>query len=156
MRLAARTLARAPGFSTGVVVIIALGVGANSAVFTALDQTVLRSIPYRDPPRLAMLWEDFSAFGVPKQRVSPGTYLDWKRRSQAFEQIAAYGHDTRNLSGNGSPEEVQGLRVTANLIPLLGVPPLLGRTFSPDEEGPDTREVVLSYRLWQRRYGGDR
>ena len=155
MRLAMRALARAPGFSVAVVIIIALGVGANSAVFTALDQTVIRSIPYRDPACLVMLWEDFSAFGVPKQRVSPGTYLDWRRRSQVFEGMAAYGGDSRNLSGNGSPEEVQGVRVTATLIPLLGVSPLLGRTFSPDEEGPGTRAVVLSYRLWQRRSGGD-
>ena len=99
LRLAVRLLTRSPGFTLAVVVVMALGIGANAAVFTALDQTVIRSLPYRDPGRLVMVWEDYSAFGVPKTRVSPGTFLDWRRRTQAFAELAANGAETTNLSG---------------------------------------------------------
>src|SRR6516162_9096203 len=111
LRLAVRLLTRSPGFTLAVVVVMALGIGANSAIFTALDQTVIRPLPYRDPGRLAMVWEDSSAFGAPnKQRVSPGTFLDWRRRTQAFAELAAHGAVTTNLSGTGAPEEVFGQR----------------------------------------------
>lgn len=156
LRYALRLLARSPGFTIAVVVVLALGIGANSAIFTALDRTVIRPLPYSDPDRLAAVWEDFSAFGSPKSRVSPATFIDWKKRNQAFLDMAAYGVRSADLSGGGAPEEVQGLAVTANLFPLLGVSPLLGRTFDKSEETPETRAVVLSYRLWQRRYAGDR
>jgi hypothetical protein len=121
IRHSLRVLRRAPGFALAVIVILALGIGANSALFTALDQTVIRPLPYANPDRLVMLWEDFSAFGVPKQRVSPGTFMDWKRNTQALEEIAAYGGRVFNLSGGGPPEEVFGEGVTANLLPMLGV-----------------------------------
>jgi putative ABC transport system permease protein len=156
LRYALRLLSRAPGFTLAVVVVLALGIGANSAIFTVLDKTVIRPLPYADPDRLAMLWEDFSAFGSPKNRVSPGTFFDWRKRNQVFEEIAAYGGPRNmDLASGGAPEEVWGPAVTANLIPMLGIRPLLGRTFSADEEGPETKAVVLSYRLWRRRFGGD-
>jgi putative ABC transport system permease protein len=156
LRYALRLLSRAPGFTLAVVVVLALGIGANSAIFTVLDKTVIRPLPYADPDRLAMLWEDFSAFGSLKNRVSPGTFFDWRKRNQVFEEIAAYGGPRNmDLASGGAPEEVWGPAVTANLIPMLGIRPLLGRTFSADEEGPETKAVVLSYRLWQRRFGGD-
>ena len=155
LRHSIRLLRRAPGFALAVVGALALGIGANTAIFSALDQTVIRPLPYRQPDRLAMLWEDFSAFGVPKGRVSPATFLDWRRRTRTFEQVAAYaGPRNMDVSGGGPPEEVLGMSVTANLLPLLGVPPLAGRTFSQSEEGPDRKVIVLSYRLWQRRFGG--
>ncbi len=150
-----RLLRRAPGFAIAVMVILGLGIGANSALFTALDRTVNRPLPYANSDGLVMLWEDFSAFGVPKQRVSPGTFMDWKRQTRAFDEIAAYGAREFNLSGGGPPEEVSGEGLTANLLPMLGVPPMLGRTFTPDEDAPGNRTVVLSYRLWKRRFGGD-
>jgi hypothetical protein len=107
IRYALRLLARAPGFTIAVIAVLALGIGANSAIFTLLDRTVIRPMPYAQPDRLAMLWEDFSAFGKPrKQRVSPATFLDWRRRSQVFEGIAAYGASTMDLSGGGPPEQV--------------------------------------------------
>ena len=155
LRYAVRLLRRAPGFSLAVVVVLALGIGANSAIFTALDKIVIRPLPYPDSDRLAVLWEDYSAFGTPKQRVSPATFLDWRKRNQVFAALGAYGGSSSDLSAGGPPEQVQGQRVTSNLLPLLGVPPLLGRTFSSGEEGPETKAVVLSYRLWQRRFGGD-
>ena len=90
LRYAFRVLSRAPGFTFAVVSVLALGIGANSAIFSALDQIVIRPLPYADPDRLVTLWEDFSSFGVAKNRVSPATFLDWRRRSQAFEDVAAY------------------------------------------------------------------
>jgi putative ABC transport system permease protein len=155
IRHSLRLLRRAPGFALAVIVILGIGIGTNSALFSALDHIVIRPLPYANPDRLAMLWEDFSAFGVPKERVSPGTFMDWKKRTRAFDEIAAYGGRVFDLSGGGSPEEVLGEGVTANLLPMLGVPPLLGRTFTPDEDAPGNKTVVLSYRLWKRRFGGD-
>jgi predicted permease len=155
VRYAVRILARSAGFTFGVVTVLALGIGSNAAIFSALDQTVIRPLPYHDPSKLVMLWEDFSAFGVPRSRVSPGTFLDWKKRTRAFDEIAAYAIRGFDLAGGGRPEQVLGLAVTSNLLPLLGVQPLLGRTFASNEEGPETKAVVLSYRLWQRRFGGD-
>lgn len=146
---------RAPGFALAVVVILALGIGANSALFTAVDRTVIRPLQYANPDRLTLLWEDYSAFGASKLRVSPGTFIDWKKRTHTFDQLAAYGLRAFDLSGGGPPEEVPALGVTANLLPMLGVPPLLGRTFTPDEDAPGNKAVVLGYGLWKRRFGGD-
>jgi putative ABC transport system permease protein len=156
LRYALRGLCKAPGFTLAVVLVLALGIGSNSAIFSALDQTVIRPLPYPHPDRLTMVWEDFSAFGAPRNRVSPATFRDWGRRSRLFETLAAYaGPRNLDLAGSGPPEEILGQSVTANLIPLLGVPPLLGRTFTADEEVPEVSVVVLSYRLWQRRFGTD-
>ena len=156
IRYALRLLSKGPGFTVAVLIVIALGIGSNSAIFTLLDKTVIRPLPYGDSDRLAMLWEDFSAFGTPKQRVSPATFLDWRRRNQVFEEMGAWLGSAMNLAGSGAPEQVLGVGITSNLIPMLGVSPVVGRTFSATEEAPGIREVVLSYRLWQRRYGGDR
>src|SRR5215469_2142647 len=98
VRHSLRLLHRSPGFAAAVIVILALGIGANSALFTALDRTVIRPLPYANPDRLTVLWEDFSAFGVPRQRVSPGTFVDWKKRAKAFDEIAAYRYRAFNLS----------------------------------------------------------
>src|SRR6266849_197090 len=155
VRYAIRLFSRAPGFALAVMVVIALGIGANSAIFTALDNTIIRPLPYADPERLTMLWEDFSAYGVPKNRVSPATFLDWRKRTQVFESLAAFGGRMMNLTGGSEPEEVLGQAATANLFPLLGVAPFVGRTFTSDEEGPAIRAVVLGYGLWQRRCRGD-
>ena len=156
LRFGARMLRKNPAFTAIAVLTLALGIGANTAIFSVVDKTIIRPLPYPQPDRLITLWEDFSAFGVPRQRVSPGTFLDWKRRSQTFADLAAYaGSKNINLSGDGPPEEVFAQSVTANLIPLLGIRPLLGRTFSSHEEGPAAKLVVLSFPLWQRRFGGD-
>src|SRR5580704_4052127 len=157
IRYALRVLGRAPGFTFTVVLVLALGIGANSAIFSAVDTALIRPLAYRDPGHLAMLWEDFSAFGVPKNRVSPATFLDWGKRSQTFEEIAAYaGPATMALggsaAGSGTPEEVIGQSVTWNLLSMLGISPVAGRTFLKQEEHPDSDVVVLSHGLWQRRF----
>src|SRR5262245_56553903 len=156
VRFAARRLARTPLYTLAVVAVMGLGIGANAAVFTALDQTVIRPLPFRQPERLVMLWEDFSALGrPPKQRVSPATFLDWRAQSRSFDAMGAYGLVSKTLTGGAAPREVLGARVTADLMPLVGVSPLLGRTLSADEESLTEGPVVLGYGLWQGQYGGD-
>jgi putative ABC transport system permease protein len=154
LRHAVRVFCKSPQFTAAVLLVLALGIGSNSAIFSVLDKTVIRPLAYADPDRLVMVWEDFSAFGVPKSRVSPATMTDWRARSATLEQIGAYAGPMENaLFGGGTPEQVLGLSVTSNLLRVLGVQPLAGRTFVNGEEGG--KLVVLSYRLWQRRFGGD-
>ena len=155
LRFAVRLLRKAPGFTVSVVALLGLGIGANASVFSALDQTIIRPLPYADPDRLAMVSEDFSAFGMPKNRVSPATFFDWKRRTRAFADLAALRLSQMNLAESGAPEEVLGAAVTSNLLPLVGVQPLTGRVPLAEEEAPGHRVVVLSERLWRRRFNGD-
>jgi putative ABC transport system permease protein len=155
VRFALRLLRKAPGFTISVIAVLALGIGANASVFSALDQTVIRPLPYVDPDHLALLSEDFSAFGMPKNRVSPATFFDWKRRTRAFANLATWRVSTMNLSGTGAPEQVVGAAITANLLPLVGVPALAGRVLEAAEEAPSHRVVVLSERLWRRRFNAD-
>jgi predicted permease len=156
IRLAVRALAKTPGYSAAVIVVLMLGIGANSAVFSALDQIVIRPLPYADPDRLAAVWEDFSALtGTPKARVSPATYFDWQKRNRSYSDLAAYRSSGLTVTGDGEPEALSGIAATANLIPMLGVRPLMGRIFTADEEQPGNRLVVISHRLWRRRLAGD-
>src|ERR1051325_7597564 len=99
IRFALRVLRKAPGFTIAVIVVLALGIGANSAIFTALDRTVIRPLPYMDPDRLVTIWEDFTAFGTPKTRVSPATFFDWRKRSEFFDQMGGYVVRSADLSG---------------------------------------------------------
>ena len=156
LRYALRVFSRAPGFSLTVIFILALGIGVNSAIFSVIDRALIRPLPYSDPDHLAVLWEDFSAFGVAKNRMAPANFVDLKRMNRTFQDIGAYtGPLEMDLAGSGPPEEVLGISTTANVLGLLGVVPILGRTFIPEEEHEDSNFVVLSYRLWQRRYNGD-
>ena len=155
IRYAVRAVVKTPGYSAAVMVVLMLGIGANAAMFSALDQVVIRPLPFEAPDRLAAVWEDFSAFGTPKQRVSPGTFFDWQRRTRAFSALAAYHSSGFTLTGDGEPEALTGIAATANLIPTLGVQPLIGRTFTGAEEKPGVRLVVISHRLWQRRFQRD-
>lgn len=155
LRFAGRLFRRAPAFSVSVIAVLALGIGANAAVFSAVDRVLIRPLPFGRPQRLAMLWEDFSAFGMPKNRVSPATFFDWRRRTRTFADLAAWRVTDVNVTESAAPERVLGAATTANLLPLLGVRPMLGRTMTVDEEGPGHSVVVLSYGLWQRRLAGD-
>jgi predicted permease len=155
VRRAVRSLIKTPAYSMAVVAVLTLGIGANTAVFSAIDQILIRPLPYHDPDRLAAIWEDFSAFGTPRQRVSPGTFFDWQKRNRSFSELAAYHSSGLTATGDGEPEALDGIAATANLIPALGVRPLLGRTFIREEESPGNRIAVISHRLWQRRLAGD-
>jgi predicted permease len=155
LRFAARTLRRNIGFTTAAVLTLALGIGANAAIFSVVNAVLLRPLPYADADRLAMVWGWYDGFG--KTTTSLPDFRDLRERTKAFSQLAARHGTVFNLTGQGEPEQLQADRVTANFFPMLGVRPMLGRAFLPDEErvGGNDDVVVLSYGLWQRRFGGE-
>jgi predicted permease len=152
---ACRLLRESPGYSAAVFAVLTLGIGANAAVFSALDQVVLRPLPYPDSDRLASVWEDFSAFGTPRIRVSPATFFDWQRRARVWSSLAAYRLSGLTLTREGDPDALSGIAATSNLLPMLGVNPSFGRTFSGADDHPGSRVVVISDRLWRRRLASD-
>jgi putative ABC transport system permease protein len=150
VRLAGRTLARAPGFTIAAVLALALGIGATTAIFSVVDAVLLRPLPYDEPDRLAVIFNrGFSA-------VSPANFLDWRRQASRLSAMGAAEAWGTNLGGGDRAERLEGVHVTAGLLPMLGVRPLLGRLFVPEEDNPGrSHVVVLNHRLWQRRFGGD-
>ncbi len=155
VRHALRLFARRPAFTLVVVLTLALGIGANTAIFSVIHAVLLRPLPYRDPGRLAMLWSEDPAHGLAEGRVSLLNFADWKSRSHTFEDMTFFMGQTFLLgSKDGPPERMRSARVQADFFPLLGVAPLLGRVFSAAEERQGERVVVLSYGLWQRQFGG--
>jgi putative ABC transport system permease protein len=155
LRYGARMLRQAPVFGAIAVVALALGIGANAAIFSMLDALVLRPLPYRGAERVVVVWEDVTFAGFPKNTPAPGNYFEWKKRNTVFTEVAATRGAAANLTADGAPEQVFGRRVTANLFSVLGVAPILGRTFTEQEERTNPNLVILSYGLWQRRYAGD-
>ena len=157
LRYAARMLLRAPGFAAVAIVTLALGIGANSAIFSIISALLVRPVVFDDVDRLVWLWERAPRLGIERGPVSPADFLDWKNQSRAFENMAAYqGWDT-NLSGSTRPERLHGFLVSPAFFQLLRVRPALGRTFSQEEGEPGRDDVViLSHGLWQRSFGGDR
>ena len=157
VRYAFRTLRKNPGFTAVVLLTLALGIGANAAMFSVVNAVVLRPLPYRDAAQLVVVWGNLHRPGVTEIPASAGEFVDYRERSQVFEQIAAYDTLDFNLTGAGDPERIDGAIVSPSLFPLLGVAPELGRTFLPHEERPgEDRVIVLSHRLWERRFGADR
>lgn len=170
LRYAARILRRSPGFAAVVALTLALGIGANTAIFSVVYAVMFRPLPYADPGRLVAIWEtrsdiDPSRFPDPKgaaamfQRWPPSNrvFARWKTQNRSFERIAGFGSWTATLTGGGAPERPQGLTVTPDFFPLFGARPMLGRTFLPDEDQAGNDEVVvLGHGLWQRRFGSDR
>ncbi len=149
-RYGARTLLRAPVFSLVAVVTLALGIGANTAIFSVVNAVLLRPLPYRDADRLVV------ALHGGADPVAPANYIDWRDQSRSFQAMAAAEYWSANLTGSEAPEHLLGLRVTPNLLPMLGVDPLLGRQFAAGEDRQGAEhEVVLGYRLWQRLFNGD-
>ena len=157
LRYALRMLLKKPGFTAIAVLTLALGIGANTAIFSVVDAVLLRSLPYPDAERLVMLWSTMQAQGVPTSGSAMPDYREWRDRSQSFEALGGFYYGDFNLSGaNREPARVQGAYVTANLFPVLGIAPALGRGFSSEEEQfGNHRVALLSNALWQRRYGAD-
>src|SRR5216110_3684864 len=155
LRYALRTLAKNPAFTSIAIVAIALGIGANTVIFSAVNAVLLRPLPFKNPEQLVMVWENATHAGFPKNTPSPPNFLDWQRQNTVFTGMAAMSEHSFNLTGVGEPERLDGRRVSANLFDLLGVPAVLGRTFVPDDDRPGTHVVLLSYSLWQRRFGSD-
>jgi hypothetical protein len=158
VRYGFRTLLRQRGFLAAAVLTLALGVGANTTIFSVINATILKPLPFVDSDRLVLVWETFGTGPDNKNIISAPNFWDFQRQTHSFEAIAIFGSGGGyNLSAAGQePEAVAGLRVSAGFFSILGAKPLLGRTFTPEEELLSrAREVVLSYGLWKRRYGGD-
>jgi putative ABC transport system permease protein len=158
LRYGSRMLVKTPGFTLVVVITLALGVGANTAIFSVINGVLLRPLAFHDPDRLFMLWTDSPAWsiGFHELPATPADLPEWRANATSFEQIAAFVSYPGNLSDTGEPERVSWVQASANLLPMLGVQPLLGRHFSTEEEQPGRDSVaIISYALWQRRFGGD-
>lgn len=156
LRYGIRTLMKSPGFVAVAVITLALGIGANTAIFSVVNTVLLRPLPYKEPNRLvafrSLKLQTGENFGV-----SPADFVDWQQQTRAFEQISLYTFGAFSFKDTEHPEQVPGARVSTNFFQTLGVQPYLGRTFSAEEgllNGPSA--IVLSYKLWQRRFGGDR
>ena len=157
LRYAGRILRKYPGFSLAIILTAALGIGANVTIFSVLDAVVLEPLPYKDPDRLVRLSESNVGQSHAESPVSVPNFQDWQRQQSSFEEVSALELATFNLTGRGEPQRVAAARISANLVPMLGVGPALGRTFLPEEEKPGSNKVVLlSDALWQKQFGGDR
>src|ERR1700730_9857287 len=154
LRYGARMLARGPGFTAVAVIALALGIGANTAIFSVVNAVLIRSLPYRDADKLVVVWE--KSRKNDQNVVNPANFMDWSEQNNVFTEMAATFDRNAVMVGDGEPEEVASQFATTNLFSMLGVYPILGRTFRPEYSKPDQpRVVVLSYGLWQRRFGGD-
>jgi predicted permease len=161
----ARGLRKSPGFTIAVVLTLALGIGGNTAIFSVVDQLLLRPLPYPDGDKLMMVHETIDrafgggaapATGPTRASASPANWLDWQRDSKTFQTLAAWRTTAWTLTGVGEPSRLNVQLVSSEFFPLLAVRPLLGRTISAADDRPDApRVVVLSHRLWQGRFGGD-
>jgi putative ABC transport system permease protein len=154
LKYGARMLAKSPGFTAVAVIALALGIGANTAIFSVVNAALLRPLPYPDADKLVIVWE--KSRRNDQNTINPANFMDWSEQNNVFTDMAATFDRSAVLVGDGEPEEIPAQIATNNLFSLLGVDALLGRTFSPDDGKPEQpRVVILSYGLWQRRFGGD-
>jgi predicted permease len=156
LRHTARSLSRSPGFAATAILVTALGIGATTATFSILDHVLIRPLPFPEPERLVRLWQDQSFRGYREMELSPPNYRDWKSRNRSFEAMGATMGFSANLVGRGEPRRLDGERATADLFPLLGVKPALGRAFSAeDDRGGAPGTIVLSDALWKSQFAAD-
>src|SRR3954469_22347149 len=156
LRYSLRLLRKSPGFTAIAVATLALGIGANTAIFSAVDAVLIRPLPYTDPDRVVLVWEENLAANFPRNTPAPANFADWARMSRSFAGLAATRSGSASLTGDGVPEQIRGRRVTANFFDVLGVRPAIGRTFTAEEDRTAAPVVVISDGLWKRRYGADR
>ncbi len=155
LRYAIRNLHRSPGFTGLTVLIMALGIGANSAIFAVVNAVLLRPLPYRDPSRIVLIDETVPRLtreGIP---ATPQDVLEFQRNSKVFAAVAGFTSNDADLTGQGQPERLKGMRVSAELFDVLGVQAMIGRGFTQAEDRPGSGVAVISYSLWQRRFGAD-
>jgi putative ABC transport system permease protein len=149
-----RMVRRSPGFAVTAAIIVSLGIGATTAAFSVTDFVLLRPLPFPEPDRLVKLWERTPGYG--HMELSAANYRDWKQGSTVFESLGLYHSAASNLVGTSEPLRLEGAAVSADLFPTLGVQPMIGRSFTVEDDrdgAPGT--VVLSYRLWRSQFGGD-
>ena len=149
VRYALRTMRRTPAFTAAAVLSLAIGVGANTAIFSVASALLLRPLPYRDADRLAILWNRSPGLGITEDWFSTAQYFDIKSAESGFEDVAIAIGANYNLTGDGEPERIGTIRVSSNLLPLLGVGPVLGRFFEPSEDSPGrTGAAILGHGTW--------
>ena len=154
VRYVARTLGRTPGFAVTAVLVVAIGIGATTAAFSVTDFVLLRPLPFADPDTLVKVWE--KPTGYSRMELSPANYRDWKNAAASFDAWSAYSMTSVNLIGAGDPLRVDAAGISADLLPTLGVQPLIGRRFTAQDDREDAAgTVMLSYRLWQTAFGGN-
>lgn len=154
VRYAARVLRKSPGFTIVAVLMLALGIGANVSLFSIVNTVLLQPLPFSDPSRLVMLWESLPQIGSPRIPFSAPDFKFVEHGQKSFVTVGAFQNKAFDISGQGEPDRVIGARVSASIFPMLGVEPIVGRYFTAQEDGPGKNVVILSYGLWQRRYGG--
>ena len=151
-----RSLAKSPFFTLIVVLTIALGTGANSAIFSIVNGVLLRPLPFPEADRVVMLWETEKGQEGKKVPVAPADYFDWREQAETFESMAGFHPWSASLTGQEEPERISGAAVAAEFFEVLQIQPALGRFFTPEEDRPGAEPVVvLSHGIWQRRFGGD-
>ena len=156
LRLAVRSLIRAPGLTVVAVLCLALGIAATASTFTMVRAALVRPLPYRDADRLVAVYVARTDRSETRINISYHDYHNWRTSNQTLQDVGLWTWSTITIASADESERVEAGLVTANLFPLLGVSPVLGRHFTPDEEAPGTRVIQLGYGLWQRRFGGDR
>src|ERR1043166_1594914 len=154
LHYAFRMLLKNPVVTLVAVITLALGIGANTAIFSVVNGVLLRPLPYKNPDRLVAIWENVPGHG--RWRAAPANFFDWKKQTTLFEDIVAYGGSAMTLTGQGDPEQLIGTRVSSGYFNVVGVEPIRGRGFLPEEYEPGKGQVViLGYAIWQRRFGAD-
>ena len=159
LKYAFRVLRKNPGFALGAIIVLALGIGANSAIFSVVNAVLLRPLPYTDAERIAMVYHVPPQKSFPGMKifaVSPANYLDWKSQSSAFDAMSIFHGTTMTVTGKDQPEAMPGIVVSSEFFQVFGAAPLMGRTFTPEEDADGHGHVVvLSYPFWQNYFGAD-
>src|ERR1051326_4625441 len=157
LRFVARALTRAPGFTLVSIATLALGIGANTAIFSVVRAVALQQLPYKDPDRLIRVWEKNDKLQIPRFSGSVPNYVSWRERVQSFESLGAWRGNSATLTTGGDPQRLSKIDVTANMLPMLGISPIAGRTFTADEDRPGaaSRVVMLADTVWRNRFGGN-
>ena len=154
LRYAFRQLVKSPGFTMVAILTLALGIGANTAIFSLVQSVLLNPLPYPNPDRLIILWEDAPNFA--EASISWPDLQDWQRDNTTLTALGGYRRDDFSLTGLGEPEMLHGAKVNASFFTAMGLPPTVGRLFNVEEDKPGAPAlIVLSHRLWQRRFSGD-
>src|ERR1051325_8683135 len=149
-----RMLLKHPGVTAIAVITLALGIGANTAIFSVVNAVLLNPLPYKQPERLVSLWENVPGHG--RLRAAPAHFFDWEEQNTVFKDVAAFGQSSMTLTGVGEPEQLTGTRVSSGYFAVVGVEPFIGRSFASEEhEVGKGQVVILGHSLWQRRFGGD-
>src|ERR1700722_6411952 len=151
-----RRLARSPMFTAITLITLAVGIGANTAIFSVLSGVLLKPLPYPNPDQLVGVWETAPGLGMMDLNASPATYFTFREESHTLQDIGLWQNDSVNITGIGEPEQVACLSVTDGTLPVLGVQPIRGRWFTRKDDSPGSPEtVMLAYGYWQRKFGGD-